>query len=61
MNLYEIVAVITMTSRYFTISNILLIIIAVYFSISGFYKVATYRLDPVHPPRVVSDRQISSV
>ncbi len=50
-----------MTSRYFTISNILLITIAVYFSISGFYKVATYRLDPVPPPRVAGDKQISSV
>jgi len=50
-----------MTSRYFTISNIVLITIAVYFSISGFYKVATYRLDPVPSPRVASDRQISSV
>ena len=61
VNGYEIIAVIIMTSRYFTISNILLITIAVYFSISGFYKVATYRLDPVPPPRVVGDRQISSV
>jgi general secretion pathway protein C len=61
VNGYEIIAVIIMTSRYFTISNILLITIAVYFSISGFYKVATYRLDPVSPPRVVGDRQISSV
>ncbi|MBW2606247.1 MAG: PDZ domain-containing protein [Deltaproteobacteria bacterium] len=50
-----------MTNRYFTISNIILITIAVYFSISGFYKVATYRLDPVSPPRVAGDRQISSV
>ncbi|MEA3435584.1 MAG: type II secretion system protein N [Thermodesulfobacteriota bacterium] len=50
-----------MTNRYFTISNILLITIAVYFSISGFYKVATYRLDPVPPPSVAGDRQISSV
>jgi len=50
-----------MTSRYFTISNIVLITIAVYFSISGFYKVATYRLDPVPPPMVAGDRQISSV
>jgi len=50
-----------MTNRYFTISNILLITIAVYFSISGFYKVATYSLDPVPPPRVADDRQISSV
>lgn len=61
MNGYKIIAVITMTSRYFTISNILLITIAVYLSISGFYKVATYRLDPVPPPRVAGDRQISSV
>ena len=61
MNLCEIVAVITMTNRYFIISNILLITIAVYFSISGFYKVATYRLDPVPPPRVAGDRQISYV
>lgn len=61
MNVYEIIAVITMTNRYFTISNILLITIAVYFSISGFYKVATYRLDPVPPPSVAGDRQISSV
>ena len=50
-----------MTNRYFTISNIVLITIAVYFSISGFYKVATYRLDPVPPPMVAGDRQISSV
>jgi len=50
-----------MTSRYFTISNVVLITIAVYFSISGFYKVATYRLDPVPPPMVAGDRQISSV
>ena len=48
-----------MTNRYFTISNIVLITIAVYFSISGFYKVATYRLDPVPPPRVAGDRQLS--
>ena len=61
VNGYAIIAVITMTNRYFTISNIVLITIAVYFSISGFYKIATYRLDPVPPPRVVSDRQISSV
>jgi general secretion pathway protein C len=60
VNLYEIVAVVTMTSRYFTISNILLITIAVYLSISGFYKVATYRLDPAPPPKVAGDRQISS-
>lgn len=50
-----------MTSKYFTISNVVLITIAVYFSISGFYKVATYRLDPVPPPMVAGDRQISSV
>ncbi len=50
-----------MTNRYFTISNIIFITIAVYFSISGFYKVATYRFDPVSPPRVAGDRQISSV
>jgi len=50
-----------MTNRYFTISNIVLITIAVYFSISGFYKIATYRLDPVPPSRVAGDRQISSV
>ena len=50
-----------MTNRYFTISNIVLITIAVYFSISGFYKVATYRLDPVPPPRVAGDRQLSPV
>jgi general secretion pathway protein C len=49
-----------MTNRYFTISNIVLITIAVYLSISGFYKVATYRLDPAPPPRVAGDRQISS-
>ena len=61
VNGYERIAVITMTSRYFTISNILLITIAVYLSISGFYKVATYRLDLVPPPRVAGDRQISSV
>ena len=61
MNGYKIIAVITMTNRYFTISNIVLITIAVYFSISGFYKVATYRLDPVPPSRVAGDRQISSV
>ena len=61
VNGYEIIAVITMTNRYFIISNILLITIAVYFSISGFYKVATYSLDPVPPPRVAGDRQISSV
>lgn len=50
-----------MTSRYFTISNILLITIAVYFSVSGFYEVATYRLDPVPISRVSDDRQLSSV
>ena len=61
VNGHQIIAVITMTSRYFTISNILLITIAVYFSISGFYKVATYRLDPVPPPRVAGDRQLSPV
>ncbi len=60
MNAYKIIAVITMTNRYFTISNIVLITIAVYLSISGFYKVATYRLDPAPPPRVAGDRQISS-
>jgi general secretion pathway protein C len=49
-----------MTNRYFTISNIVLITIAVYLSISGFYKVATYRLDPAPPPKVAGDRQISS-
>lgn len=49
-----------MTNRYFTISNIVLITIAVYLSISGFYKVATYRLDPAPPPRVAGDRHISS-
>ena len=48
-----------MTSRYFTISNVVLITIAVYLSISGFYKVATYRLDPVLPPLVAGARQIS--
>jgi general secretion pathway protein C len=61
VNGYKIIAVIIMTNRYFTISNIVLITIAVYFSISGFYKVATYRLDPVPPSRVAGDRQISSV
>jgi len=61
VNGYKIIAVITMTNRYFTISNIVLITIAVYFSISGFYKIATYRLDPVPPSRVAGDRQISSV
>ena len=61
VNGHEIIAVIIMTNRYFTISNIVLITIAVYFIISGFYKVATYRLDPVPPPRVTGDRQISSV
>ena len=60
MNGYKIVAVITMTNRYFIISNIILITIAVYLSIGGFYKVATYRLDPAPPPRVAGDRQISS-
>jgi len=61
VNGYKIIAVIIMTNRYFTISNIVLITIAVYFSISGFYKIATYRLDPAPPPRVAGDRQISSV
>jgi len=61
VNGYKIIAVITMTNRYFTISNIVLITIAVYFSISGFYKIATYRLDPLPPSRVAGDRQISSV
>jgi general secretion pathway protein C len=60
VNGYEIIIILTMTNRYFTISNIVLITIAVYLSISGFYKVATYRLDPAPPPRVAGDRQISS-
>lgn len=50
-----------MKNRYFTLSNIVLITIAVYFCISGFYKVATYRLDPVPPPQVTGDTQISAV
>ena len=57
----RVITVIIMTNRYFTISNILLITIAVYFSVSGFYKVATYRLDPVPTSRVAGDRQLSSV
>ncbi len=50
-----------MTNRYFAISNIVLITIAVYFSISGFYKAATYRLDPVPRLKVTGNRQISSM
>ena len=61
VNGYEKITILIMTNRYFTISNIVLITIAVYLSISGFYKVATYQFDPVPPPRVAGDRQISSV
>lgn len=50
-----------MTNRYFTISNILLITIAVYFSISAFYKITTYQLDPVAPPITADTKQVSSL
>jgi general secretion pathway protein C len=50
-----------MTNRYFTISNILLITMAVYFSISAFYKITTYQLDPVNPPKIAGKRQIPSL
>jgi len=50
-----------MTNKYFTISNILLITIAVYFSISAFYKITTYQLDPVTPPITADTKQVSSL
>jgi len=50
-----------MRNRYFTILNIVLITIAVYFSISAFYKITTYQLDPVNPTKVASKRQIASL
>ena len=50
-----------MTNRYFTIVNILLITIAVYFSISAFYKITSHQLDPVNPTKVTSKRQIASL
>ncbi len=61
VNGYEIVAVMIMTNRYFTISNILLITIAVYFSISAFYKITTHQLNPVPPQKITGTRQISSL
>lgn len=38
-----------MMKRYFTIFNILLITVAVYFSVKTFYKITTAQLDDVHP------------
>jgi len=50
-----------MTNRYFTIVNIVLITIAVYFSISAFYIITSHQLDPVNPTKVTGKRQIASL
>ncbi len=50
-----------MTNRYFTISNIVLITISIYLSISAFYKIATHKLDPVDSAKVTSKIQIASL
>lgn len=42
--------------RYYTISNILLITVAVYFSVQAFYKVATVQLDQPDPSTLITKK-----